>query len=246
MSDVSSRWCDVLDWDSQFWGLTVARLRELPRSREDLVAITEWCSARGVDLVMALVPASSTSALALLSSSHFEEMDRRLTLVGTPAAASASTVSTSHTVVRVAHDGDKSRLGDIASVSHRDTRFYRDRRFPASRADDLYRQWITNDIDGRADIVLCADVDGVVVGYISLVINADRATATISLIAVDPQYVRRGIATSLVRQGAMFCADQGVTSLSVATQRDNQRAMAFYHSRGFRVAHEDVWLHRWT
>jgi len=205
-------------------------------------ALEEWCTVHRVDLAMALVPSDDTDVLAAFTASDFVVVDERVTL----RAPIATQLLSSHgSRVRRAKESDREHLRAIAARNHRDSRFYADPHFPRERSDELYGQWIENDLLGRAATVLVAEVDSEPVGYLSLHRVDDASKFTISLIGVAPSFQRRGLGQELVVAARAWCAAAGADSMSVVTQGTNDRALSFYETQGFQVEQRETWLHRW-
>lgn len=84
--------------------------------------------------------------------------------------------------------------------------------------------------------ILLVAMDGeLVVGHIRGVIHVhpDRAPELyIDNLGVDDAYQRRGIATDLLAALRKIAATKGATELWVATEADNEGALAFYRSVG--------------
>lgn len=86
---------------------------------------------------------------------------------------------------------------------------------------------------------LVAEVDGSVVGLVSLGTGADRGDPDVSLgelfgLWVAPEYRGKGVAWQLVQAGADTARQDGRTHLSYWVGTDNGRAVAFASSFGFR------------
>jgi GNAT superfamily N-acetyltransferase len=93
------------------------------------------------------------------------------------------------------------------------------------------------DFDGADRLDGCTRVavaDGAVIGFIS-VVHGD-GTAELEDLFVDPDWMRRGVATDLVRHEADRAAAEGITRIGLTA---NPHALAFYESVGFVVDGEE-------
>lgn len=75
-----------------------------------------------------------------------------------------------------------------------------------------------------------------VVGFVALQLHTDNRTGEIYMIAVDPDFQRRGIATALTHHSLAWLKDAGMSVVMVETGEDPGHAPArrTYESAGFR------------
>jgi len=236
----------ILEWDSNWWGMGVARLDALPETPDDVVQIDAWCNAYEVDVLMALVPERAARAHELLDPDGSRTFDRRVTYSRNLEDLGAEHASLLPDLAfRLAQPGDARSLGELASRSHLGTRFFRDPNFDDERCYELYRRWIEQECVGRADFVVVAASGDDLVGYCSVARGSRNAGARISLIAVDDDHQNRGIATHLVHDALGRSSGAGSTTMDVATQGDNVTAQHLYRKTGFEERQRDAWVHRW-
>jgi predicted N-acetyltransferase YhbS len=92
------------------------------------------------------------------------------------------------------------------------------------------------DFDGAERLEACTRVavaDGVVIGFIS-VMPADR-TGELEDLFVDPDWMRRGVATDLVRHESERARTAGIERIELTA---NLHALAFYERVGFGLVGE--------
>jgi dTDP-4-amino-4,6-dideoxy-D-galactose acyltransferase len=240
--------CEELPWDSQFFGLSIARAVPSRLDAATRDAVLDWCRSHRVDCLYFLGAPDDTETIQQLDAGGFQLVGVRVTLAR-PAESGRGEVR-GH--VRPAAAGDIPALRDIASSAHRDTRFHADSRFDAARSDELYATWIENSVRGYADRVLVAERDDAPVGYVTLHADAPNAetgtagrTARIGLFAVHGQYRNQGVGRDLLRSAAQALASAGVTVTSVVTAGRNVAALRLYKSEGFNTIDVALWYHRW-
>jgi dTDP-4-amino-4,6-dideoxy-D-galactose acyltransferase len=240
--------CEELPWDSNFFGLSIARAVPSRLDAPTLDAMLDWCRSHGTDCLYFLGAPDDTETIAHLEAGGFELVGVRVTLAR-PAESGRGDV---RGVVRQAAAGDIPALRDIASSAHRDTRFHADSRFDAARSDEMYATWIENSVRGYADQVLVAERNGAPIGYVTLHAEAPNAaagsagrTARIGLFAVHAQYRNQGIGRDLLRRAAETLASAGITRTSVVTAGRNVAALRLYKSEGFKTIDVALWYHRW-
>jgi ribosomal protein S18 acetylase RimI-like enzyme len=231
--------CERLEWDSTFFGRSIARALPSQVTSDTCRAMFDWCVRQRIECLYFLAQDDGATA-PLLESAGFRRIDIRVTFerllddaVDVPPAS-----------VRPAQASDIPALREIAGVSHRDTRFHTDPNFDRARADELYRVWIENSCRGYADHVVVAERNGHAVGYLTLHLDNDRR-ARIGLVGVDEAWRRRGVGQELLRGGLAWLAGQSVRHVSVVTQGDNVASHSLYERAGFRETTRAIWYHRW-
>ncbi len=142
-------------------------------------------------------------------------------------------------VVREAGPGDVEVLSDYL------VRFYRfneefDPAWSMARdAGEKARKVIESLLASEKDVVLVAEYDGKVVGFVRAevrenpMLEAKRIGVIVELY-VHPQYRRRGIAGTLVREAAEKLAGMGARLVAAEFPAANEVAESFYRKHGFR------------
>jgi GNAT superfamily N-acetyltransferase len=249
----TSRWtavCERLDWDSAFFGHRIARFRKPQCLRDDAAALLADCAANGIDCAYILADVADTESIAVLQETRAYLADVRVTF-GTrieSAAALARPLQNDGPVtpmVRSAAELDIPALMRIASVSHRDTRFYADRHFDPARCNRLYEVWIENSCRGYADAVFVANgEDGQPSGYVTC--HKDEwPRGHIGLFAVSEGSQGRGYGKALIEAASTWFSAHGVSDMTVATQLRNVRALQFYAGAGLLIRSVGLWFHLW-
>lgn len=234
--------CELLPWDTAFFGATIARVRRKPSSDYDLAEIDTWCAAHGVDCLQLLADASHAGIGHLANRAGFEFIDIRLDF--------EVSLDRGHEYIErcdalPACEPDLPAVISIASQVHIDSRFVRDPRF-AQHGPALFAAWIRRDFKRDSGDLLIAKRHGRVVGYCSCFVeDADRGLGRISLVGVDPQCVGQGYGRRLTQAALVWCRARGCSRVEVVTQGSNIAAQRMYQSLGFRSLRCQLWFHRW-
>jgi dTDP-4-amino-4,6-dideoxy-D-galactose acyltransferase len=248
--------CQILPWDSDFFGIRVAKVCGDRLTADFCQHINSWCRREEVDCLYFL-GRSDDPALAPLAQAHeFALVDVRTILERQAVEAAPSDVQ--HRAVsgdagaspepiaeiRPATPLDLPALQAIAQVSHRSSRFYFDSRFPRERCDELYRRWIANSCESFTDTVLVADRASVPIGYVTCTMVSESA-GRIGLVAVDAAARGAGLGRVLMEEAVRWFAKRGRSVVTVTTQARNIGAQRLYQACGFRTTEVGLYYHRW-
>jgi len=230
--------CEYLEWDSQFFGLRIARLTEPRLTSSSVASARRWCRTHQIDCLYFLADSDDAETVMIAQVNAFQLVDLRLTLEHglngeiEPAPA-----------VRAFQIADAVPLRAIARVSHRDSRFYYDKRFVRQQCDALYEAWIERSFGGWADAVLVAEWDGAPAGYITC--HLAKEVGSIGLFAVAPENQRRGLGQQLVAAALEYFRQNGMKQVTVVTQGRNVGSQRVYQHCGFLTQSIRLWYHCW-
>lgn len=217
----------MLDWDSEFWGLRVGRGNKVE-------GLAQWASENTVGLMCLLVSADKPEEGQAAEALGYRFMDVRVSFERKTISCGSGS--------RLARAEDLGRLKEIARSAHRITRFYADPTLPDERCDELYEEWIRRSFAGWADIVLVAEREEQAVGYVT--VHLDGEDSSIGLIAVAEDWRGKGIGTELVSSALNWARGQKAVRMSVVTQGRNIAAQRLFQRGGFLTSGTALWFHR--
>ena len=233
--------CEVLAWDSEFFGCRVGRLHGGRLDRERLAAVEAWCRAEAIDCLYFLADSGDPATAVLAGEAGFRLVDLRVTLGRSLAGFDPPEAVSS---IRPARADDVPALRRIAAVSHHDSRFYADPHFDRERCDELYATWIEKSC--REDMVLVAEHEERPAGYISCLLAGGTGNGgDIGLLAVSDAARGRGLGRALVGAALRWFVDHGAARVRVVTQGRNTRAQRLYQAHGLLTDSIGLWFHRW-
>jgi dTDP-4-amino-4,6-dideoxy-D-galactose acyltransferase len=236
--------CQLLDWDTQFFGLRVARATVSRLDAEAAGSLLAWCCDHNINCLYFLADADDPVTVRLAEANQFRLVDLRVTLRANLAAQSVERKTVSSLSIAPVAADEVPALRAIAAVSHHDSRFYADPGFAPARVNALYEAWIEKSCQDETMVVLVAHWQGQVAGYLACACDSAQ-TGRISLIAVAAGFQGQGIGRALLETGREWFIDRQLHDVVVVTQGRNTRAIRMYERLGFTVQGLQLWYHRW-
>lgn len=233
--------CRFLKWDSDWFGVRVGRVEGGRLTPEIAAEIETWRRRERIDVLYFLADAAEDATVALAEQDGFHLVDFRVVLERQLDDAADDSPPPS---IRPMRGDDLPALRAMARASHRDSRFYRDERFPAERVDAMFERWLENGFAKFPGHAWTALNDNRPAGYIVCEpVNAELGQ--IGLIAVEPASRGKGLGAGLIAASLNGFRAQGIRRVQVATQGANLAAQRLYHRCGFLTCAVGFWYHRW-
>ncbi|MDC9581405.1 dTDP-4-amino-4,6-dideoxy-D-galactose acyltransferase [Xenorhabdus sp. PR6a] len=225
-----------LAWDSQFFGLSTARL--------DFSSAAPVVTAVDLDqyaLVQAKVAAQQTATLDELSALGFSLVEGEVDL---QLAIEAGKIRISATSLMTAKQQDIPVLQGVAARVFTASRF----RAPWYQADDsgrFYAAWVEKAVLGTFDheCLLINNEHDQIAGFVTLR-DMGCSEARIGLLAAVPGHHHQGIGDKLMSAAQQWCQNHQIQRLRVATQISNTTALRLYTRRGAMIESTAYWLYR--
>jgi dTDP-4-amino-4,6-dideoxy-D-galactose acyltransferase len=236
--------CQYLEWDSDFFGVRIARIIENRLSEEPLEEILMWCKSNAIDCLYFLANTDDARTISLAEEQGFHLVDIRVTLERQINDFPEREDGPDQSVVRLCIPSDVQPLRAIARSSHLNSRFYYDPFFPTSLCDALYETWIEKSCSGYADAVMIAELDGEPVGYVSCHL-LDQGRGQIGLFGIRADLQERGLGRKLIDESLRWFCRQERREVIVVTQGRSINAQRLYQKCSFLTRSVQLWYHRW-
>lgn len=248
-----------LDWDSRFFGVSMARLdyvlrgaRATPAGLSEVVAAAlAACRAQGLQHVTAKVDVADLAGVGALEAGGFRLMDALVTYFTHPHRKAPAEVREVGTV-RPFRSEDGEQLLDITRTAYRGFRgrFHLDPHLARERSDEFYLEWARQCIEGgMADrIVVADDGRGGIHGWASTrrvePVSSAGGIAVFagSLGACRPD--RPGAYAGLIRALAWENYQVGAVT-ETQTQNHNVATVRIYEAVGAQYVRADYTFHAW-
>jgi dTDP-4-amino-4,6-dideoxy-D-galactose acyltransferase len=240
--------CEILDWDTNFFGFRIARASTDTLTPESVQNLDNFCHQNQVRGLYFLSSIHDAATVRLAEANDFHLVDIRLTfekkLSGNnqlpPEQGGDKTL-----IIRPSRAEDIDSLVKISENSYVDSRFYFDPHFPRHLAEALYQTWIKVSCEGWAEMVWVAELDRLPLGYITCHLDREQKTGKIGLVGVSNQAQGRGLGKELVKNASHWFAAQGMEKVTVVTQGRNLIAQRLYQRCGFITQNIQLWYHKW-
>ncbi|MCW2954492.1 MAG: putative acetyltransferase [Conexibacter sp.] len=238
---MTSALVEPLPWDSEFFGLPIARVPATAGDAERLDAAVRQCERDGIRCAYLLVDAAQESASALAQERGFVLRDVRVEL-DRPIGAADNIPAPAPAPIAPAVPEQTTALERLTRERFTISRFFADPRFPQERCSELYVQFLRRGLapDSRRQTLVL----GAALGYVVCHLDEESGVGTIELIATARDSPR-GAGGGLVRAASAVFATAGMRSATVVTQGRNVAAQRTYQGAGYRTCRTSLWFHRW-
>lgn len=240
--------CQFLQWDTDFFGRRIGRIRSSRLDAGLLEAIYAWSEQNHIDCLYFLANADDIETIRLAEDHAFRQVEVRLIMERSlkdwdPATRRRSAPDI---LIRDGRSTDIPAVQRIARESYPDSRFYFDRCFSEEKWQAYYATWVQKSFSGGAQIVLVAEKDDQVLGYITGLIDPnDPAKGRYELTGVDPAARMSGVGNELFRSGLDRYVQAGVEYIWLATQGRNVPTQRMVQRNGLVTHACQLYYHKW-
>ena len=216
-----------LAWDSEFFGQKIGLIRCCAHVEQSQIAMTlDKFLQEEFDLIYIMLEGETLLDKALCKQFGGQLVDTKY-IFGRNIESESPLTKDSDVLDYI---GDGTELHELAYAAGWCSRYKIDKHFPQEVFERFYRTWITNSLNGNmADgVYVINGQNGTPKGFATLKISNNEAS--IGLIAVDAESRGEGIGKKLINHMVGVAQKRGCRHLSVATQKHNAGAVAFYKS----------------
>ena len=234
----------TLDWDSAFFGMTIAEILPNRLATRELEQVIAHMKNAGVKLAYWASDPDDEESQRAARACHGFLADKKTTFVmefgpGNPPAGSSGWLVEEYTDAV-----PNSELESLAVEAGIYSRFRVDPRIPEGKFVELYKLWILNSTNRRmADAVLVVRRGGRIVGMVT--VKDENGAGDIGLIAADAGMRGNKLGFTLVRAAQEWAHKKGLKRAQVVTQGENIAACKLYEKCGYRAAKTENFYHFW-
>lgn len=245
---IKSETCQFLPWDSDFFGVRIARVNNSHLDEITAREVLKWCEKNSIQCLYFLSEADNHTSIRTAEKYQFKMVEIRINFERSLKDWDPNTRP--HTVegvmTRCAQPEDIPILLSIARTAYVDSRYYFDERFSEEHWQAYYATWVKKSFSGGAQIALVAEKDGEVVGYITGLINPEKPTeGQYELTGVLDSARKVGVGQELFRAGLDEYVRRGVDYIWVATQGRNITTQRMIEKHSFLTKSCQIYYHKW-
>lgn len=229
---------EILDWDSQFFGFKVAKIKSNALIEENQEELLSKMSKKGIKLGYYFSPVPLPSKM---DSEYFDInlVDKKVPLVK-PLAEYKRNPKVREYTKRDAED----KLIELAQLAGIHTRFNKDPNIPKEKYEELFRVWVEKSVSKEmATDVLVYMEENEIVGFTT--IQLQKKGPYVSLLAVQKEHEGKGVSVALMNAIENILVSRRHTHVYGATQMDNRKAMVVYQRYGLRPQSVEYVYHLW-
>jgi dTDP-4-amino-4,6-dideoxy-D-galactose acyltransferase len=241
--------CQLLDWDTDFFGFRIACVCAHRIDKIGLESILYWCTLNEIECLYFLADPSDYRTLRMAEVGKFQFTDVRVEMTRRVECNRPICLPQSDKfagIVRVHEDRDIELLQEISRNSITQTRFLMDSGFPANLSRQMYATWIEKSCKDVLQIVFVAEEAEEPVGFVTCHLDSSARHGIIGLMSTSSDRFGKGIGAKLMVFALEWFASRGVEMVKVVTQGANIRAIRFYEKCGFATESLKLWYHRWS
>ena len=200
--------------------------------------IDEFCKKEGYNCIFTKVETTNYKNMHVLESCGYKIMDTIVTLKNENIDDYKIKLPDEYSY-RIINNNDKLEVLDIIDNLYSYGRFFVDSNLDNEKVNELYKNWIINEIKNKEVDVLGIEKEGKLVGFISCkyrnICDIDEKQVVISLVGISKLSQGQGLGKILMKYDIDNAKAKKIKKISVGTQIDNIKALNLYTSCGFKI-----------
>lgn len=235
-----------LDWDSKFFGISIARLNQQRLSPRLMDAVLRFCKTKKIGCLFYRAAINDPASVELAEKHGFHFTNFRMTYqFNFDLGHTFPQIKPNDFVFRPARSADLKQLMHISKNLYLDSRYYYDRNFSKGLCDRFYSEWIrglaTSRNKNKGVYVLAHNQ--AIVGYVGFEIVHDLVNLV--LVGVSSRCQGRGAGKILLGQFLKKMFKDGFVKFEVVTQGRNIASQRLYQAGGFKITGSHIDYHKW-
>lgn len=231
----------ILPWDSEQFGFTVARMCEATADPLQLQKTLDALREQQVRLVYYSVLEDHADQLHCAEQCGGLKVDDKCTYF---MSLDSINQLTTHPKITAAVKEPTAELTQLAYDAGLYSRFKTDPNIPDSMFKKIYQQWLLNSLNHSiADDVLIYRENAAIAGMMT--VGQKKNRGDIGLLAVNDQFRGQGIGRALVQVAQHYFCQNNLNTAQVVTQRQNHPACQLYEKCGFISEKTECYYHFW-
>jgi len=244
---VSNGLCEFLKWDTDFFGFRIGRVNSQKLDLNVIESIYAWSESNSIECLYFQADAGDPQTIRLAEDNGFRIVEIRLIMERSLRDWNPKTRAKASEAIQIrqVQTGDLPAVQQIAKSSYVDSRYYFDACFPIEKWQAYYATWVKKSCEGGADLVLIAEQESEVIGFITGLVNKEKMEGHYELTGVKESARRSGIGQELFRSGLDWYVRAGVKNVWLATQGRNVATQRMVQRNGFITKSCLMYYHKW-
>ncbi len=234
-----------LDWDTDYFGFSVAKIVQDKVTEDELIDIFNYCRNNRIRLLEYACDSHDRSSVLLSEEYKFHFADIRLTFERFIREDEKWPAIPDGYQCVIAKSQHVSELMRMANGIYKSSRYCFDINFPQEKVKQFYSDWARKAVTGEFDnlaYLLCKGKQPV--GFCTVRFE-EEGVGRIALVGMDSNVSGQGLGKVLLGQTLKLMANKGVRKVEVITQGRNYVAQRLYQRAGFVTKNVQLWYHRW-
>lgn len=233
--------CEILDWDSNFFGYKVCKVKIEIEEAGDLDSVLEKMVSEQCTLAYYLSKNMISTILKQSPVLNIVLVDRKTVFIKT---INANGNLSNKSVSIYTDEVPNQALLQLAVQAGKYSRFFIDKKIGEEKAAELYELWMINSVNKSiAKEILVYNESNNPVGFVTL--GDKKGRGDIGIIAVDKNCRGKGIGKILMLEAENWFLRNGYKSVQVVTQGDNTAACNLYSNYGYEIESVEFFYHIW-
>lgn len=231
---------DYLDWDSGFFGYSVAKVTFGEEGFDILESLSSRLEAEKIRLTYFFVPVTETRLNDSIADMGGILVDQKTTY----SKKTEKTPWHSDHIKEYLEDEINDRLIELGLQAGLFSRFRLDKNFSKQEYERLYIEWLRKSVSMDLALKTFIALEGSeIIGITTL--GGKEDAADIGLVAVDKNFRGNGIASDLIHSAENAAYDLGFKEIKVVTQLQNKAACRLYEKCDFKIENIVNIYHYW-
>lgn len=201
----------------------------------------------GIEFLSARVPEGALSAAHALENYGFRVVECLVSLVCETPKLYERRALQGFITRGYTDELDRAMVLDIGDKVFTTNRIHVDPHFPDGVANAFRKEWVKNNLDGRADYTYIAKEtlkpNPDVVGFLCLKDNNGFGIGKIDMVGVRKDMQNKGLGGQLVASAINYFIEKGTSGIEASTQAKNYPAIAMYQRAGFKITGSSLTFH---
>jgi len=236
---------EVLTWDTEFFGIKVARINKNCLSPKEFKIIYQELLNKDVKLIYwpSSIDCECQGEIANIYNGHLVDVKTTYSTKVNYDNINLNEYKGTTEILNINYPDEQ--LFEIAIQCGEYSRYKIDPQIPKNKFEELYKIWMTKSLSGEmADNVIVIKKNNITSGLIT--VYCKDGIGNIGLFGVHDNFRGKGIGGELINASLKYFKTKNCKLVKVVTQGKNEAACKLYEKFGFTVQNKVNFYHFWN